>query len=680
MIRILRTAFRVLAALVLLGHPPLRAQGAGALAVQSYGPEEGLGNPNVEAIAEDPEGFLWFATEGGLYRFEGRRFRGYGSAEGLEGTRVRVLASDGGAILVGTSAGLFRMAGGRFAPVKGLGRPLRALCVQPDGTLWASSDEGLHRLLPGQAPERMQDWTGPGPSLLVPSAAGVWSLDATGAIRSLAWRDGHMRDQAVERPRGLPAGEPIESLAEDASGRLLLRTRAALWRRSREGAWEDLSRRLPLGAAGAGTLQRDRSGRLWVPTPTGPVVLEGERIWAPRLELGPSVPPCTLTFVDREGTLWLAGEGLHRVLGRGLWQAYGRAQGLPATAARALLRDASGRLYAGTDRGVAIASSIGWSAQKGTEGLRVLTFVEGRRGRIYAAGVPAREVAVLEGGRPGLLLWPLAGLPGGTRAILSMAEDEEGRLWVGTAGQGLFLGRHGPAGLELEAAALPEPVRGESFPALTRDRRGRLWAAGSGGLLCREAGGWRRFGTQNGLPDQPPLCLAQGEGDDLWAGFGDGSLLRLRLREGVMRVMDRVEGVGAPAEVHSGRPWGSALDRDGPGPLPSRGTRTGNLYPEGWPARGCLRAVRAAGGRIGGGLGGHRRWPRPIRGWGRRAAAGRAAGHRGGPVLQRHAEAGGGRRPAPLAAGPEHPRSGSHSPLLLPGPCAGLPVPADRLR
>ncbi len=556
----LRRLIRCLLPVLLLGAGTARAQGSGALAVQSYGPEEGLGNPEVEAIAEDATGFLWFATEGGLYRFEGRRLRHCGLSEGLDGRRVRALLAESEALLVGTDGGLFRGEGTRFSQVPGVPGPVVALSLQEDGTLWVSSGAGLFVALPGRrSAEKAPGWAGAGPSVLARTRGGVWTVDVSGAVKKVWWKDGLLQAQSLERPRALPPGEAVESLLEDASGQLLLRTRSSLWRRNPSGGWEDFSSRLPLGGGPGGPLHLDREGRVWIPTPTGPVALVSDRIWAPRLDLGPSAPPCRRVHVDREGTLWLAGEGLHRVLGRGLWQAYRRAEGLPATPSRALLRDRAGRLYAGTDRGVATASSIGWTAVRGTEDLRVLALAAGGRGRVYAAGSPAREVAVLESGRPNLAVWPLRGAGPGIRSILALAEEGEGRLWIGTEGGGLLSARTGPAGLEVEPVMLPLSPRDESIPALLRDSLDRLWAAGTGGLLCLEQGAWRRFGTQNGLPAKPARCLAQGSGDDVWAGFEDGSLLKLRLREGVLRVVGRVEGLGAPprslAEGSGGLLW-----------------------------------------------------------------------------------------------------------------------------
>src|SRR5690349_23164306 len=43
--------------------------------VQRYSLEEGLSQQDVNAIAQDEQGFMWFGTEDGLNRFDGYEFR-----------------------------------------------------------------------------------------------------------------------------------------------------------------------------------------------------------------------------------------------------------------------------------------------------------------------------------------------------------------------------------------------------------------------------------------------------------------------------------------------------------------------------------------------------------------------------------------------------------------------------
>ncbi|WP_263373902.1 diguanylate cyclase [Granulicella aggregans] len=70
---------------------------------------QGLEDLSLNALATDPQGFLWVATENGLYRFLGSSFHRYGTAEGI------------------------------------LEQNVKAVFFGPDGSLWAGTDENLYR-------------------------------------------------------------------------------------------------------------------------------------------------------------------------------------------------------------------------------------------------------------------------------------------------------------------------------------------------------------------------------------------------------------------------------------------------------------------------------------------------------------------------------------------------------
>ena len=70
-------------------------------------------------MRQDRTPFPWVATEGGLYRYDGRQFRGYGADQGLPYAQALALhqKSSDGVIWAGTSEGLARLAGETFERV-----------------------------------------------------------------------------------------------------------------------------------------------------------------------------------------------------------------------------------------------------------------------------------------------------------------------------------------------------------------------------------------------------------------------------------------------------------------------------------------------------------------------------------------------------------------------------------
>ncbi len=78
----------------------------------------GLPSDRTHAIAQTEFGVTWFATDGGLARYDGRRTNAI-NAEGLPQGRVLTLKTDdSGALWIGTDNGAARMWNGKFDPVK----------------------------------------------------------------------------------------------------------------------------------------------------------------------------------------------------------------------------------------------------------------------------------------------------------------------------------------------------------------------------------------------------------------------------------------------------------------------------------------------------------------------------------------------------------------------------------
>ena len=98
------------------GMPPSR------LLFRTYGTEQGLDNLAVEAVAQGALGFLWVATQDGLYRFDGQRFTRFGVEDGLPNALLTsVIAGRDGDLWVGTVLGAGPRSGGPLRAGSGLG-------------------------------------------------------------------------------------------------------------------------------------------------------------------------------------------------------------------------------------------------------------------------------------------------------------------------------------------------------------------------------------------------------------------------------------------------------------------------------------------------------------------------------------------------------------------------------
>lgn len=71
-----------------------------------YSLKDGLIQSNVNDILQDHDGYLWFATDGGLSKFNGKNFTNYSTNEGLSEASVNTICEDNkGNIWIGHSYG-----------------------------------------------------------------------------------------------------------------------------------------------------------------------------------------------------------------------------------------------------------------------------------------------------------------------------------------------------------------------------------------------------------------------------------------------------------------------------------------------------------------------------------------------------------------------------------------------
>ena len=103
----------------------------------------GLPSDRTHAIAQTGAGVTWFATDGGLARYDGRRTSAI-NGDGLPAGRVLVLQTDElGALWIGTDNGATRLWNGRFDPIKEtVGKVITAIITPQKDRAIMASEEG----------------------------------------------------------------------------------------------------------------------------------------------------------------------------------------------------------------------------------------------------------------------------------------------------------------------------------------------------------------------------------------------------------------------------------------------------------------------------------------------------------------------------------------------------------
>src|ERR1041385_7818189 len=77
----------------------------------------GLPSDRVHAIAQTPDGMLWFATDGGLAKYDGRRTQAITSGQLPQGRVLALKVDDAGLLWIGTENGAARYANGSYKSI-----------------------------------------------------------------------------------------------------------------------------------------------------------------------------------------------------------------------------------------------------------------------------------------------------------------------------------------------------------------------------------------------------------------------------------------------------------------------------------------------------------------------------------------------------------------------------------
>lgn len=450
----------------------------------------------VYDIARDGDTLL-AGTEAGLVRIDGEGLRVLVPANATGGPVVAVAADAGGPLFGTFTTGLWRLAAGAVAPVRNVaGRVIYRIERGPSGTLYvATSDAGLFVRAPGRTPfERwttrhglpadvvnqvLEDHQG---SLWVATDIGGLGVLASRGVTNFAEADG-LPSRCVFGIRADPAPERLwiatmkgaALLATGPQPRVLETIGVAdglgnpwvwsvlpvpgprgteLWvhtdsgllvRRAGARALAPAPAAIADGATVVEDLELDAAGRLWIARrdPRGGLLVRdagGRWRTLDRLDDGTPLTSPRRLLPRRAGGVWITDEQ------RVLWSDGERVFRVPGAAPiggggsylSAILEDGRGRLWVGSDAGVALHDDGRWQNLNGLPGLldhRLFSLGEDATGSVWAG--TARGFYRLISERDGFRVRPLGtedGLPNLEANRGGFLHDRAGDVWLGTVG------------------------------------------------------------------------------------------------------------------------------------------------------------------------------------------------------------------------------------------------------
>jgi signal transduction histidine kinase/ligand-binding sensor domain-containing protein len=457
--------------------------------------------PNIFAIAQTPDGFLWLGSSGGLSRFDGVHAEAFGREQLGRAAVASLATSVEGNLWIGTFTGtLARVTGERIEtfrlPASIRGAPVLYLAPDRGGAVWVGTHNEVLRF-------DGRRWR---------QVAGAWARGSTYADPGGVW--------------GLALGRDGTLWAKNVLASYYLRRGASGF----EAA--------PGYGGGVFNFARAPDGRLWTADFTTrrfyalPDLKPGERL--PSRRFGAAVPRQALgaITIDRDGALWMANRttfGLYRLTsltGLAELERFRGSQGLTSDLSAFVFEDREGDIWVGTARGLDRFRSADiateWGVPIRDQGCGIVA--TGSAVYVYT-GLPATvadpsgaggQLYRLRAGRPPELLWPNIG------RVFAMAAAPAGDLLLVVEDK-LQRWRDGATTM----LALPSEIEGRHVASLTA-AGGDLWiSVWDKGVYRRHAGQWTHVVVPSLAPTEAPDLATDASGA-AWLFYRGGHIAQVR--------------------------------------------------------------------------------------------------------------------------------------------------------
>ena len=508
---------------------------------------------DVEGIADilqDREGDLWFATGGGVCRYDGQQFTTFSTRDGLIHNVVQSLLEDReGNLWFGTDGGVSRYDGSSFTNFTSedglISNWIWSILEDREGNLWFGTDGGVSRY----------DGRGFTSFTSEDGLAGnwVWSIleDREGILWFGVWQGGISRYDGerfttLTTEDGL-VNNGVISILEDREGKLWFGTQGGASRYDGEKfvnfttedglinnlVWEiiqDQEGNLWFGTGRSdgrpGVSRYDGTG--WFGIGGGVSRYDGTEFVNFTTEDGLANNVVWSVLQDREGSLWFGSEGggLSRYDGDQV-KIITTEEGLAHDFVNCILEDREGNLWFGTDGGISRYDGEQFTTLTAVNGLpddQVVSMLEDRNGNLWLTTGRSTGVSRYDG-EQFTTFTTENGLS--SNQVVSMLEDRHGDLWFGTLRGGVT--RYDGNGFT--------PITSEDGLAhnwvwsMLEDRNGNLWFAtgrsGAGGGLSRYDGKqFTNFSTKDGLTSNQVRSILEDRQGDLWFGTEGGGVSR----------------------------------------------------------------------------------------------------------------------------------------------------------
>lgn len=467
-----------LLSLLILSNLAMCSLDAQPFSFRNYSLSEGLPQSQVLCARTDSRGYLWVGTaEGGLCRFDGKTFEIFTTSDGLPSNSIRAIYQSGNyELVIGTNRGLCTFDGHHFSLVKGATPYVNSLYQFNDGKILVGANEGLFVL------ENERD------TILKYTSNDLGNVLSTYSDSSATWIGSAKGLWKISTPGSQPEfiakmiGQGVYAIAPSVKNKLWI------------GSWN-------VGVILYDVIQKQID-----------TIFRSSLVQLPQ------------TFLNTDSYLWIGTQNNGIVLlnkSDSTFIQLSEKEGLPHHNVKAITQDANGQIW--------IATSGGGIAKCVKQNFRQFTRSDGlNANRVYATLVSGDKVWIASGlgmvqllDNDGITSFRLDSLINGVKCK-TLAQDQSGRLWIGTEGKGLIVKENNGFRQISTQNGLPD----DWIQKVVVDNKGNVWAGTyTNGLasIRFDTSGYTIY--NHDLPFRRISALFNDKNDRIWVGSANGKIV-----------------------------------------------------------------------------------------------------------------------------------------------------------
>ncbi len=479
----------------------------------SFGKLQGLKHGNISCLMQDKSGNIWFGTEGGASKYDGKSFSHFTEKDGLSNNDVRAIVEDKrGNLWFGTLNGGVSKYDGRsfthFSDTEGLSNNF-VLSILEDrvGNIWFGTNGGGVNKYDGNRVEAIESGENIPPQLQ----------------KDLKKINGKLVKSFTQftQKQGL-SSNIVRSILEDRNGNIWFGTEGGGLSKYDGNSFTYFTEKDGLCNNDVRSILEDKKGNLWFGTNGGGVSkYDGKSFTNLTNNEGLSSNFVSSIMEDNSGNIWFGtlGGGLNKYDGSRV-EAIEKGENISQLDQRDL-KKINGKL---------VKSFTYYTDEEGLCNNLIFSILEDKSGNIwfgsYGGGLSKYD------GKSFTHFTEKEGLS--NNGVYSILEDKNGNLWFGTKGGGV----NKYDGKSFSHYTQKEGLSSNVVLSILADKNGNIWFGTKGGGVCRydaghsvnggigKLGMFTHFTEKEGLSNNIVRRILEDKNGSIWFGTDGGGLTK----------------------------------------------------------------------------------------------------------------------------------------------------------